>query len=154
MLTRRAKIEELKAAAQRLSVDLLFFDASSPSDLEIAFASFSGRAIRGLLIVAEPLFFLQRDRLVALVARLAIPAIYSDPVFVEAGGLMSYGTNRSDGFRIAGVYTGRILKGERAADLPIQQSAKVELAINVKTAKALGLEISPSLLLRADELIE
>jgi putative ABC transport system substrate-binding protein len=148
------QVEELKAAAQLLDVHLLMFHASSPSDLATAFGNFSGQAIRGLLIVAEPLFFLQRDRLVALVAGQAIPAIYSDPIFVEAGGLMSYGTNSSDGYRIAGVYTGRILKGERAADLPVQQSAKVELAINVKTAKALGLAIPLPLLGRADEVIE
>jgi putative tryptophan/tyrosine transport system substrate-binding protein len=148
------EIEELQAAARLLGVRLLISNVSSPSDLDTAFASLGEQAIAGILTTAEPLFFQQRDHLVALVARRAVPAIFSDRFFVEAGGLMSYGTDIPEGFRIAGNYTGRILKGQKPADLPVQLAVKIELVINMKTAKALGITFPLTLLGRADAAIE
>jgi putative tryptophan/tyrosine transport system substrate-binding protein len=149
------EVNEIQKAANLLSLRLLILHASTPNDLEAAFASISHQDVGGLLTTADPLFFLERGRtLVALVARRAIPAIFSDRVFFQAGGLMSYGTDIADGFRQTGIYTGRILKGEKPADLPVQQSVKIELAINLKTAKEMRLDIPPGLLLRADEVIE
>ena len=146
--------KEIQTAAHLLGVRLLIQNASSPSDIESAFASIARQDTSGLLTTADNLFFRQRDQLVALAARQAVPAIYSDRVFSEAGGLMSYGSDIPDGFRWAGVYTGRILRGEKPADLPVQQSTKIELVINLKTAKALGLSIPQTLLATADEVIE
>ena len=146
--------EELQAAARLLSVRPLTFNVTSLNDIEEAFASFGEHAIGGVLFVAEALFFAVLDRLVALVARQSIPAIYSDRLFTEAGGLMSYGTDIPEGYRHAGIYTGRVLKGEKPADLPVQQATKIELVINMKTAKALGLTFPTALLVRADEVIE
>jgi len=146
--------KEIQTAAHLLGVRLLILYASSPSDIEAAFVSIARQDTSGLLTTADSLFFRQRDQLVALAARQAVPAIYSDRVFSEAGGLMSYGTDIPDEFRWAGVYTGRILKGEKPADLPVQQSTKIELVINLKTAKALGLTVPQSILARSDEVIE
>ena len=125
----------VQAAADSLGVRLVILNASSPNDIETVFASMARQGIGGFLTTAESLFFQQHERLVALVARQSIPAIYSDRVFVEAGGLMSYGTNIFDGHRLAGLYAGRILRGEKPADLPVQQVTKIELIINLKTAK-------------------
>jgi len=105
-------------------------------------------------VTSASLFFQHRDQLIAMVARRAIPAIYPDRLFSEAGGLMSYGTDIPDGYRLAGTYVGRILKGEKPSDLPVQQSTKVELLLNLKTATALGLTFPLPLLGRADEVIE
>jgi putative tryptophan/tyrosine transport system substrate-binding protein len=146
--------EEIQAAAHHLGVRLLIWHTSAPSEIEAAFASVGRQGISGVLMIADNLFFVQRDLLVTLAARTCVPTIYTDRSFAEAGGLMSYGTDIPDGFRVAGVYTGRILKGERPADLPVQRSTKTELVINMKTAKALGLTIPESFLLRADEVIE
>jgi len=146
--------EEIQAAARLLGIRLLILGASSPSDIEVAFASMARQDVGGLVTAADPLMFQQHDRIIALVARRALPAIYSDRFFVEDGGLMSYGTALSDAERLAGIYTGRILGGEKPADLPVQRSTKVELVINLKTAKALGISFPLTLLGRADEVIE
>jgi putative tryptophan/tyrosine transport system substrate-binding protein len=127
---------------------------SSPSDIEDAFERIARADIGGLMPAADPLMFQQRDRIVALAARRSIPAIYSSRLFIESGGLISYGTDEPAGHRQVGIYTGRILHGEKPSDLPVQQSTKVELAIKLKTAKALGLTFPLTLLGRADEVIE
>ena len=106
------------------------------------------------MISAEPLFSSRRDKLIELTARQKLPAIYTLREFVTAGGLMSYGTSITEALRLAGLYAGRILKGEKPADLPVQQSAKVELAINLRTAKSLGITVPPQIVARADEVIE
>jgi len=124
------------------------------SGVEAAFASIADKNINGILIINDPAFFRQADRLAALVARTGLPAIFNDRVFAEAGGLMSYGTDIPSGYHLTGVYTGRILKGEKPGDLPIQRVTKVELIINLKTAKALGLTIPETLLATADEVIQ
>jgi putative ABC transport system substrate-binding protein len=143
----------IQAAARLLGVRLIMFNATTTDDIKAAFAGFVAQRIGGFMTAAEPLFFQNRDLIVALAARHAIPAIYSDSIFIDAGGLMSYGAV-GDAYRQVGVYTGRILKGEKPADLPVQEYTKVELALNLKVAKALGITFPTSLLVRADEVIE
>ena len=147
-------MDDIQAAARILGVRLVTLRASTQSDIEAAFASIAGPDFHGLVVAADPLFFQHRDQLIAMVARRSIPAIYSDRLFSESGGLMSYGTDIPDGFRLAGVYTGRILTGEKPSDLPVQRSTKVELLLNMQAAKALGIHVPASLLALADEVIE
>jgi putative ABC transport system substrate-binding protein len=147
-------IADLRAAARTLGLQLVVVNARTDSDLETAFASFSQQRVGAVLVGISTLYALRREQLAALAARQALPAIFSYRDFALAGGLISYGGSLADSYRLVGTYTGRILKGERAADLPVQQSTKIELLINLKTAKALGLTIPETLLATADEVIQ
>jgi putative tryptophan/tyrosine transport system substrate-binding protein len=141
-------------AGRDLGRRFVILTASTPSELEPAFATLVGERMGALVVSGENFFLTQRDLVVGLAARHAVPAIYPYREFVLAGGLMSYGTHYSDAFRQIGINAGRILKGEKVADLPVQQVTKIELAINLKTAKTLSLNIPNTLIGRADEVIE
>ncbi len=146
--------KEAQAAARELDLHLLVLNASTERDFDTAFATLV-RPRAGALVIGSDGFFVSRSaHLGALTVRHAVPTIFQTRVFAAAGGLMSYAGSSTDAFRLMAVYAGRILKGEKPADLPIQQSAKFELMINLKTAKTLGLEVPPTLLARADEVIE
>jgi putative ABC transport system substrate-binding protein len=144
----------VQAAAVSIGQRVLVLQAHSDSDLEAASVALDQGGIGAFLVAADPFFLSRRDKFVELAARRKIPAIYPSSEYTTAGGLMSYGASISNAFRVVGVYVARILKGERAADLPVQQSTKVELIINLKTAKALGLTVPLPLIGRADEVIE
>jgi putative tryptophan/tyrosine transport system substrate-binding protein len=145
---------DLTEAASTLGLQLHILNPSTEHDLDPAFASAVQMRAGAVAVAADPFYFSQHKRLVALAASHALPAIYEWREFVDAGGLASYGTSFSDGYRQLGIYTGRLLKGERPADLPAMQSVKFEFVINLKTAKTLGLEISPTLSALAAEVIE
>jgi putative ABC transport system substrate-binding protein len=147
-------MQDLKAAARNIGLPLHVVHASVEGDFDTAFTELS-RVQAGALVIGTDTFFnSQSAKLGALTLRSAIPAIYQYREFTAAGGLMSYGGSITDAYRVAGIYAGRILKGEKPADLPVQQSTKAELFINLNTAKALGLNVPPTLLARADEVIE
>jgi putative tryptophan/tyrosine transport system substrate-binding protein len=145
---------DLQATARTLGLQLHILHARAASDFDTVFMTLRQLGVGGLVIGGEALFTGESKQLAALALRHAMPAIYQFREFVVAGGLMSYGANLNDAHRLAGVYTGRILAGQKPAELPVQQSTKLELTINLKTARALGLEIPPTLLARADEVIE
>jgi putative ABC transport system substrate-binding protein len=145
---------ELQVAARSLGVQLHVLNASTTGDFDLVFATLLKLRADALVIGSDPFFNSISEQLAALAFRHAVPTIYQYRAFAAAGGLMSYGGSFTEPFRQTGVYTGRILKGEKPADLPVQQSTKIELIINLKTAKALGITVPLSLLGRADEVIE
>ena len=147
-------ITEVNVAARSLGVQLQLLEARGPNELDGAFAAMAQERVGALLVVADSLFLLHRTRLADLAARSRLPAAYGSTENVEAGGLMSYGPSIRDFYRRAATYVDKILKGAKPGDLPVEQPTKFELVINLKTAKALGLTIPPSLLQRADEVIE
>jgi putative ABC transport system substrate-binding protein len=149
-----SQLRDAQEAAPRLGVQLIIVRANTESEFNAAFSAVVQRKAAALQVCASPFFNTKRQQLVLRAARYALPAIYEWREFAEAGGLMSYGTSLADAYRQAGVYAGRILKGAKPADLPIVQSTKFEFVINLSAAKALGIEVPPTLPARADEVIE
>jgi putative ABC transport system substrate-binding protein len=147
-------VGDAEAAARSLGLRIEVFNASSVSEIDTAFAALSAHNLGALLIANHPLFTTNPERLIALAARYAVPTMYVQREFADAGGLIAYGPSLPDVYRQAGEYAGRILKGDKPADLPVVQPTKFEFVINLKTAKALKLDIPPTLLARADEVIE
>jgi putative tryptophan/tyrosine transport system substrate-binding protein len=148
------QLKEVEEAARTLGLETQVLHASTELELDTTFATLGQLRVGALQVCADPFFNSRRDHIVALAARDAIPAIYEQREFALAGGLASYGTSLNDAYYQLGIYTGRVLNGDKPADLPVMQSTKYEFIINLKTAKALGLEISPTLSARADEVIE
>jgi putative ABC transport system substrate-binding protein len=150
----QSQIRDAQVAAGALGLKLLVFNPKNEGEIDAAFTSLIEQRVNTVIVGADGYFANRRDQLVGLAARHAIPAIYWLRELAIAGGLMSYGTDITDALRLAGVYAGRILKGEKPADLPVQQAVKFELVVNLKTAKALGLTVPDTVLARADEVIE
>jgi putative tryptophan/tyrosine transport system substrate-binding protein len=149
-----ANIQNVAAAAREMGLQIVVIKASSETDIDGALAIATEKQAGALLVAADPFFNSRRDQIVALAQRYAIPAIFEQREFCEAGGLMSYGTSITDAYRQMGVYAGKMLKGEKPADLPVVQADKFTLIINLKTAKSLGLTVPQGLLDAADEVIE
>ncbi len=148
------EVRDVVAGAHDLGLAIKTADATAERDIEPAFAALAGQKVAGLIVADDPFLQSRRDQVVGLAARHRIPTVYFSRDFADAGGLMSYGPNIVDAYRLVGVYTGRVLKGEKPADLPVLQPAKFELVINLKTAKTLGVTIPTSLLATADDVIE
>jgi ABC-type uncharacterized transport system substrate-binding protein len=148
------QLRDVEAAARALGLQLIVLTASTEREMETAFATMAQKSGVALLVGVDPFFLERRDHIVSLAARHSIPAMYPVREFAVAGGLMSYGSDFADSYRQAGIYTGRIVRGEKPADLPVQRSTKFEFVINFKTAKALGLAVPNSMQLLADEVIE
>ena len=146
--------QELQEAAHAIGRSLHILSAGTPSEIDGAFSVFAKYGTETLLVANDPLFIVRSDQIAALAGHHAIPAIYSDRAFVEAGGLISYGASMMDALRRVGIYTGRILNGAKPSDLPVEQPTKFELVVNLKTANALAVTIPHTVLLRADEVIE
>jgi putative ABC transport system substrate-binding protein len=149
-----AALKDVQAAANALGQRLIILNAGNVSDIDTASTTLADEHADALIALGAAFFLSQRDRIIALAAHHRLPAIYQTPDFVLAGGLMSYGASITDGYRLVGIYAGKILHGAKPADLPVQQSTKVELHINRKTANALSLTMPQSLLVAADEVIE
>ena len=145
---------QLEPAARVLGLQVQFYNASTNPEIDTAYATMMRERPDALFVAGDALFTSRRVQLISLAARHALPAVYASREFVEGGGLMSYGTSIIDMYRQVGAYCGRILKGEKLADLPVVQTNKFELIINLQTAKLIGLEVPPMLLARADEVIE
>ena len=153
-LLTEASIKETQAAAAAIGRQLEILTASTDGEIDSAFTSIAQKRVESLLILPDNLFSTRRVQLVIQAARHGVPAIYYDRAHAEAGGLMSYGANITDAYRQAGVYVGRVLKGEKPANMPVLQPTKFELVINMQTARAFGITVPPSLLATADEVIE
>jgi putative tryptophan/tyrosine transport system substrate-binding protein len=149
-----AELSDVEGAAHALGHELLVLKAATETDIDTAFDAFVGHRPDALVIGADPFFNTRRAQILALASRNSIPTIYVWREFVRVGGLMSYGTDFADNYRKTGAYVGRILRGEKVADLPVQQPTKFELVINLNTARVLGLTVPPTLLAVADEVIE
>ena len=150
----QSELREVENAAAALKLQLTVCTASTDSEFKFAFRAFARQPVHAVLVGADAFYLSRREQIVALAARHALPAIYHLRELSFSGGLMSYGVDIADAFQLAGTYVGRILNGEKPADLPVQQSTRFELIINLKTAKAMGLDMPPSLLALADEVIE
>lgn len=148
------QLKDVQDAARKLGLKIVALNAGNEADIDTAFATLAEQRAGALLVTADPALTSWRDRMIALAARDGVPTVYHLREFTDAGGLLSYGTSLSDGYRQVALYVGRILKGAKPADLPVIQPTKFELVINLKTAKTLGLEVPAKMLALADEVIE
>jgi putative ABC transport system substrate-binding protein len=148
------QLSDIEGAARAIGLQVHVLRASTDREIEVAFEAVELNRIRALVVTADPFFNARRDKLVTLSANYSVPTVYQFREYAVAGGLMSYGTSLTDAYRQAGIYTARILKGEKAGDLPVEQPTKFELVINLKTAKTLGLNVPSSMQLLADDLVE